>query len=80
MNPYPKYCTFILCTHPDPTPYFAGYHRRGLNAFTTGNPLWGQIYLKFSIGRDFGAVKGVQCKASGRVGPGTRYIGKLHQY
>ena len=30
------------------------------NAFTTGNPLGGQIYLKVSIGKGFGALKGLR--------------------
>ena len=29
-----------------------------LNAFTTGNPFWGQIYLNLA-GRNFGALKGL---------------------
>ena len=30
-----------------------------LNAFTTGNPFWGQKLLEISIGRDLGALKGL---------------------
>ena len=32
--------------------------QRGVNAFTTGNPL-GAILLEVSVGRDFGALKGL---------------------
>ena len=30
------------------------------NAFTTGNPIFGTNPLEFSIGRDFGALKGLR--------------------
>ena len=44
---------------------------RYLNAFTTGNHFWGQIYLKINIGRDLGALKGFNKLSPGCITPHT---------
>ena len=37
-----------------------------LDAFTAGNHVWGQNLLEFSLGRDFGALKGLTRKILGK--------------